>query len=99
MKIQYDRESDVLMFILQDGFPENALSEPGGVIISYNEANEPLTIEFLNASKRQWFNGYENSPITIALAWSAQKFVCVVIPPANQLRATTQNPLKWVKNG
>ena len=56
------------MFILQDGFPENALSEPGGVIISYNEANEPLTIEFLNASKRQWFNDYENSPITIALA-------------------------------
>lgn len=61
MKFKYDPEADILMFILQDGFPENALSEPGGVIISYNEANEPLTIEFLNASKRQWFNGYGNS--------------------------------------
>jgi len=73
MKFKYDPEADILMFILQDGFPENALSEPGGVIISYNEANEPLTIEFLNASKRQWFNGYENPtptfveiPITIS---------------------------------
>ncbi len=64
MKFKYDPEADILMFILQDGFPENALSEPGGIIISYNEANEPLTIEFLNASKRQWFNGYENSTPT-----------------------------------
>ena len=64
MKFKYDPEADILIFILQEGFPANALSEPGGVIISYNEANEPLTIEFLNASKRQWFNGYENSTPT-----------------------------------
>ena len=51
MKIKYD--ADVLMFILKQGVPANALSEPGGVIVSYDEQDEPITLEFLNASKRQ----------------------------------------------
>ncbi len=41
------------MFILKQGIPANALSEPGGVIVSYDEQDEPITLEFLNASKRQ----------------------------------------------
>jgi uncharacterized protein YuzE len=53
MKIKYDPDADVLMFILKQGVPANALSEPGGVIVSYDEQDEPITLEFLNASKRQ----------------------------------------------
>jgi uncharacterized protein YuzE len=52
MKVQYDKEADILMFILQDIPPSHAIAEPDGTIISYNEADEPITIEFLNASKR-----------------------------------------------
>lgn len=53
MKIKYDADADVLMFVFKQGMPANALSEPGGVIVSYDEQNEPITLEFLNASKRQ----------------------------------------------
>ena len=53
MKIKYDPDADVLMFVLKQGVPANALSEPGGVIVSYDEQDEPITLEFLNASKRQ----------------------------------------------
>lgn len=56
MKVTYDSESDILMFVLKDELPVNAISEPGGVIVSYSEKNEPISIEFLNASKRQLFN-------------------------------------------
>ena len=56
MKVTYDQESDVLMFVFKDRLPVNAISESSGVIISYNENEEPISIEFLNASKRQLFN-------------------------------------------
>ncbi|MDB9519045.1 DUF2283 domain-containing protein [Roseofilum reptotaenium CS-1145] len=56
MKVKYNAEADILMFILRDGFPINAISEPGGVIVSYDENDEPLSIEVLNASKRKMFN-------------------------------------------
>ncbi len=56
MNIKYDAEADILIFILREGFPINAISEPGGVIVSYDENEEPISIEFLNASKRQLFN-------------------------------------------
>ncbi|WP_448570335.1 DUF2283 domain-containing protein [Trichothermofontia sp.] len=56
MNIKYDAEADILIFILREGFPFNAISEPGGVIVSYDENEEPISIEFLNASKRQLFN-------------------------------------------
>ena len=49
------------MFILQDDLPYDAISEQGGVIVSYNEAQEPISIEFLNASKRQLFNPSETN--------------------------------------
>jgi len=50
MKIKYDSESDVLMIIFKDDPPVDAIEEPGGVIVSYNEKGEPVSIEFLNAS-------------------------------------------------
>ena len=59
MKVKYDAEADILIFILRDAFPANAISEPGGVIVSYDETEEPVSIEVLNASKRQLFNPQE----------------------------------------
>ncbi|MDJ0658119.1 MAG: DUF2283 domain-containing protein [Crocosphaera sp.] len=53
MKVKYDPESDILTFIIKDIPPSNAISEAGGIIISYDETGEPISIEFLNASKRQ----------------------------------------------
>jgi len=61
MKVKYDAEADILIFILQDSLPYNAISEPGGVIVSYDESNEPVSIEFLNASKRQLFHPSETN--------------------------------------
>lgn len=48
MKVKYDAEADILIFILQDDLPYDAISEQGGVIVSYNEAQEPVSIEFLS---------------------------------------------------
>jgi uncharacterized protein YuzE len=56
MNAKYDAEADILILILRDALPANAISEPGGVIVSYDEAGEPISIELLNASKRQLFN-------------------------------------------
>ena len=56
MKFKYDAEADILMFMLGDRFPVNAISEAGGVIVSYDENDEPVSIEVLNASKRKLFN-------------------------------------------
>lgn len=53
MKVKYDPDADVLMVVLKQGIPANALSEPGGVIVSYDEQNKPISLEFLNASRRQ----------------------------------------------
>jgi uncharacterized protein YuzE len=52
MKIKFDQQSDILTIILRDTFPVNAISESGGVIISYDETDEPISLEFLNASQR-----------------------------------------------
>jgi uncharacterized protein YuzE len=61
MKVKYDPEADILIFILRDRPPVNAIAEPGGVIVSYDDAEEPISIEFLNASKRQLFNPKETN--------------------------------------
>jgi uncharacterized protein YuzE len=52
MKIQYDNEADVLFFVLRNEPPVDAIEEPGGVIVSYGEDGEPVSVEFLNASVR-----------------------------------------------
>jgi len=56
MNVKYDAEADILIFLLSDAPPNNAISEPGGVIISYDDTDEPVSVEFLNASKRQLVN-------------------------------------------
>lgn len=65
MNVKYDTEADILMFIFQDAPPVNAISEPGGMIISYDENEQPISIEFLNASKRKLIN-LHNLQLTIA---------------------------------
>jgi uncharacterized protein YuzE len=50
MKIQYDPEADILMLILRDEPPVDAIEEPGGVIISYGEDKETVGVEFMNVS-------------------------------------------------
>ncbi len=39
MKVKYDAEADILIFTFGDGFPVKAISEPGGVIVSYDEGD------------------------------------------------------------
>lgn len=53
MKIKYDADADVLIVILRDNPPADAIEEPGGVIVSYGEDGEPVSVEFLNASNRR----------------------------------------------
>ena len=65
MQVKYDAETDILIFVLSDGFPENAVAEPKGTIVSYDEMGEPISIEFLNASKRKLLNP-QNLQFTIA---------------------------------
>ena len=52
MEIRYDLESDVLLVKVGNAPPADAVEEPGGVIISYDRDGVPVSVEFLNASKR-----------------------------------------------
>jgi len=52
MRIRYDREADVLFLALRDDSPVDAVEEPGGVIVSYGEDGEAVSVEFLHASAR-----------------------------------------------
>lgn len=53
MKIRYDPEADVLFLVLREDPPVDAIEEPGGVIVSYGQDGEPVSVEFLNASVRR----------------------------------------------
>ena len=53
MRINYDAESDILLLVLRDNPPVDAIEEPGGVIVSYGEDGVPVCVEFLNASLRR----------------------------------------------
>ena len=52
LRIKYDTEADVLLLILRDDPPVDAVEEPGGVIVSYGEDGEPVSVEFLHAALR-----------------------------------------------
>ena len=52
MKIRYDPDADVLFLMLRDVPPVDAVEEQGGVIVSYGEDGQPVSVEFLNASVR-----------------------------------------------
>ena len=53
MRIKYDPDADVLIWVLRDLPPVDAVEEPGGVIVSYGEDRQPVSIELLNASAHQ----------------------------------------------
>jgi uncharacterized protein YuzE len=53
MKINYDPDVDILLLLLRDDAPVDSVEEPGGVIVSYGEDREPISVEFLNASSRK----------------------------------------------
>lgn len=53
MRIKYDSEADVLLLILRDAPSVDAIEEPGGVIVSYGEDTQPVSVEYLNASARK----------------------------------------------
>jgi uncharacterized protein YuzE len=52
MRVRYDPEADVLLLILRDEPPVDAVEEPGGVILSYGADGQPVSVELLNASAR-----------------------------------------------
>ena len=53
MRLQYDPDADVLLLVLGDNPPVDAVEEPGGVIVSYDEGGEPVSVEFLNAAAQR----------------------------------------------
>lgn len=61
MKIRYDSEADILLLVLRDEPPVDAIEEPGGVIVSYGEDGEPVSVEFMNASVRRLIRSGEVS--------------------------------------
>ncbi len=65
MKIRYDSESDILFVSIREESPVDAVEEPGGVIISYGEDKQPVSVEFLNASLRHLVKAGEVS-VTLA---------------------------------
>jgi uncharacterized protein YuzE len=61
MQVKYNAEADVLIFVMKALSPSHAIAATGGIIISYDENSEPVSIEVLNASKRQLFNPNETN--------------------------------------
>ncbi len=62
MRIRYDPEADVLLLILRDSPPIDSIAESGGIIVSYGEGGEPVSIELLNVSKKQWMQPISPKP-------------------------------------
>jgi len=53
LKTRYDPEADILLLLLRNDLPVDSVEEPDGVIVSYREDGEPVSVEFLNASSRK----------------------------------------------
>ncbi len=67
MRMKYDIEADILILILRDNPPVDAIEEPGGVVVSYGEDGEPVSVEFLNVSQRKLMLPDEET-VTIQMA-------------------------------
>ncbi len=57
MRVTYDAEGDILLLVLREEAPIDAVEEPGGVILSYGADGELVSVELLNASKRNLVAG------------------------------------------
>ena len=64
MRVEYDQESDVLTLVVRPEPPVDAIEEPGGLVISYGDDREPVSVEFLRASARGfWKPGQKSIPL------------------------------------
>ena len=64
MRIEYHSDADVLTLVLRNQPPVDAIEEPGGIVISYGEDREPVSVEFLRASEKGfWEPGQKNIPL------------------------------------
>ncbi len=61
MKLRYDSDADILTLVVRDNPPVDAVEEAGGVVISYGEDAQPVSVEFLNASVRHLISPDEMS--------------------------------------
>ena len=61
MRVKYDSDADILLIILRETPPADAIEEPGGVIVSSGADGEPVSVEFLNAAARQLIRADEVS--------------------------------------
>lgn len=61
MKIKYDTEADILLLLLSENPPVDAVEERGGVVVSFGENGDPVSVEFLNASARKFILPGEGS--------------------------------------
>ncbi len=52
MRISYDPEADVLLVVFRELPPADAVEETGGVILSYGEDGDPVSLELLHAADR-----------------------------------------------
>jgi len=52
MKVQYDREVDVLSIVLSEAPVEESDEDKPGVILDYDKDGNVVGLEILNASKR-----------------------------------------------
>lgn len=52
MRIRYDADADVLLVVVREEAPVDAVEEPGAVIVSYGEDGQPVSVEFLDAAER-----------------------------------------------
>lgn len=61
MNIHYDPKSDILLVALTENPPFDSIEEPGGVIVSYGQDGQPVSVEFMNASSRHLLRSGEVS--------------------------------------
>jgi uncharacterized protein YuzE len=47
VRLECDSETDIVLLVLRDDSPVDAIEEPGGVTVSYGEEGEPVSVEFL----------------------------------------------------
>ena len=67
MRVEYDPDADVLTLVLRTEPPVDAIEEPGGLVISYGDDREPVSVEFLHASARGfWKPGQKSIPLEAA---------------------------------
>ena len=61
MEIRYVSQADIMMLVLRRKAPVDSIEESGGVIISCGVDREPVSVEFLQASRREFIDPDQKS--------------------------------------